>query len=90
MSFVRDPFFWALISMFGLVRNPIYLGEILWCLGWAIMFRSIIGGALVPLWWAGFLFHIAVEEESLEGELGQPYLDYKARVRVRIIPGLPV
>jgi protein-S-isoprenylcysteine O-methyltransferase Ste14 len=77
-------------GFYGIVRNPIYLGELLWCLGWAIMFRSIIGVALVPLWWAGLLFHIIIEEESLERELGRLYLEYKARVRGRIIPGLPI
>jgi protein-S-isoprenylcysteine O-methyltransferase Ste14 len=54
------------------------------------MFRSIIGVALIPLWWAGFLFVILVEEKSLERTLGQPYLDYKGRVKGRIIPGLPI
>jgi protein-S-isoprenylcysteine O-methyltransferase Ste14 len=77
-------------GFYGIVRNPIYFGELLWCLGWAIMFRSIIGVALVPLWWAGLQFHIIIEEESLERELGQSYLEYKARVRGRIIPGLPI
>jgi hypothetical protein len=59
-------------------------------LGFAIMFRSIIGVALVPAWWAGFLFIVLAEEESLERTLGQPYLDYKQRVKGRIIPGLPI
>ena len=77
-------------GFYGIVRNPIYLGEVLWCLGWAIMFRSLIGVALVPLWWAGLLFHTIIEEESLELALGRPYLAYKQQVRGRIIPGLPV
>jgi protein-S-isoprenylcysteine O-methyltransferase Ste14 len=77
-------------GFYRIVRHPIYLGEILWCLGWAIMFRSIIGVALVPLWWAGLLFHVLVEEESLERELGQTYSEYKRRVRGRIVPGLPI
>jgi protein-S-isoprenylcysteine O-methyltransferase Ste14 len=74
----------------GIVRNPIYLGEVLWCLGWAILFRSTIGVCLVPLWWAGLLFLIIIEEESLERELGQAYLEYKHRVQGRIIPGLSI
>ena len=77
-------------GFYGMVRNPIYLGELLWCLGWAIIHRSVIGVALVPLWWAGFLILIIIEEECLERALGQTYLQYKARVRGRIIPGLPV
>jgi protein-S-isoprenylcysteine O-methyltransferase Ste14 len=54
------------------------------------MFRSVIGVALVPLWWAGLLFLIVIEEETLERELGEAYLEYKQQVRGRIIPGLPV
>jgi len=54
------------------------------------MFRSSIGVALVPLWWAGLLVHIMIEEESLERELGRPYLEYKRRVRGRMLPGLPI
>lgn len=77
-------------GFYGIVRNPIYLGEILWYLGWAIMFRSIIGVALVPVWWLGLLLHTLVEEEMLKRALGQPYVDYTRKVRGRIIPGLPI
>ena len=72
------------------VRNPIYLGELLLCLGWAMICRSVIGVALVPLWWLGLLILIIIEEESLEHEFGAPYVAYKQRVRGRILPGLPV
>lgn len=77
-------------GFYGIVRNPIYLGEILWCLGWAIMFRSIIGAALVPVWWVSLLLHTLVEEEMLKRALGQSYVNYKKKVRGRIIPGLPI
>jgi len=77
-------------GLYGIVRNPSYLGEVLWPLGLAIMFRSTIGIALTPLWWVGLLCLIIIEEQSLERELGQPYLEYKEKVRGRIIPGLPI
>ena len=76
-------------GFYGIVRNPIYTGELLWCLGLAIMFKSIIGVALIPIWWLAFLFHIAKEEECLERELGELFKTYKKQVRSRIIPGLP-
>jgi len=77
-------------GFYQFVRNPVYLGELLWCLGWAIIHRSTIGVALVPLWWVSLLILIFIEEESLERALGQAYLEYKERIRGRIIPGLPI
>lgn len=77
-------------GFYAIVRNPIYLGEVLWCLGWAIMFRSIIGVALVPFWWAGLLCLVLIEEKSLERELRNEYREYKRKVKGRIIPGLPI
>lgn len=80
----------ATTGFYAIVRNPIYLGEVLWFCGWAIMFRSVIGLALVPLWWVALLLHTFVEEDALERALGEKYLDYKKKVRGRIIPGLPI
>lgn len=77
-------------GVYAIVRNPIYLADILFTLGFAVMFRSIIGIALVPIWWLAFLSLVLVEEASLERALGQRYLDYKARVKGRILPGLPI
>ncbi|HUV15874.1 MAG TPA: methyltransferase [Pelolinea sp.] len=77
-------------GIYSIVRNPIYLADILFSLGFAVIFRSIIGIALVPIWWVAFLSLVLVEETSLERALGQLYLDYKQRVKGRIIPGLPV
>lgn len=76
-------------GFYNIVRNPIYTGELLWCLGLGIFFRSTIGVALVPIWWLAFLFHIAKEEECLERELGDIYLSYKKQVKGRIIPRFP-
>ena len=77
-------------NFYKYTRNPIYLGEILWCLGWSIIHGSIIGVALVPAWWSGFLFLILIEEESLERAIGTKYLDYKKKVKGRIFPGIPI
>jgi protein-S-isoprenylcysteine O-methyltransferase Ste14 len=77
-------------GIYGVVRNPIYLADILFTLGFAVMFRSIIGVALVPVWWAAFLALVLVEETSLERTLGQRYLNYKQQVKGRIIPRLPI
>jgi protein-S-isoprenylcysteine O-methyltransferase Ste14 len=77
-------------GLYGIVRNPIYTGELLWSLGLAIYFRSVIGVVLIPVWWIALLFHIAKEEESLERELGEVFHQYRKKVKGRIIPGLPI
>lgn len=77
-------------GLYGLVRNPIYLGELLWSCGWAMMFRSMTGIGLVAVWWASLWLLTLIEEERLELALGQPYQEYRRRVRGRIIPGLPL
>ncbi|MCJ7824619.1 MAG: hypothetical protein MUP44_06950 [Anaerolineales bacterium] len=77
-------------GIYGVVRNPIYLADLLFTLGFAIMFRSVVGIALIPIWWAAYLCLVLVEEASLERALGQLYLDYRHRVKGRIIPGLPI
>ncbi len=77
-------------GIYRVVRNPIYLADLLFSLGFAIMFRSVVGVILIPIWWAAFLSLVLVEEASLERALGQTYLDYKQQVKGRIIPGLPI
>ena len=77
-------------GIYRVVRNPIYLTDLLFSLGFAIMFGSSIGVALILIWWAAFLAIVLVEETSLERALGQRYLDYKQQVKGRIIPGLPI
>jgi NTE family protein len=73
-------------GLYSIVRHPAYLGEILLSFSISLLFRSIIGVLLVPIWWAAFVLHIIHEEERLELELGPYYLEYKAHVRGRIIP----
>ncbi len=77
-------------GIYRAVRNPIYLADVLFSLGFAIMFRSVVGLILIPIWWGAYLSLVLVEELSLERALGQLYLDYKRRVKGRIIPGLPI
>jgi protein-S-isoprenylcysteine O-methyltransferase Ste14 len=76
-------------GFYGFVRNPIFLGELLWCFGWSMVHGSIIGIVLILFWWAGLLVVVLLEEERLEKALGREYLEYKAKVKGRIIPGLP-
>ena len=77
-------------GIYGFVRHPGYLGNVLLGLGWALIFRSTIGVALTAVWWLAFVLHAMIEEASLERTHGTAYLNYRARVRGRLLPGLPV
>ena len=77
-------------GMYSLVRNPIYLGEVMWTFGWSFATGSVIGILLVPFWWGGMLLLIMLEEDDLERTHGDHYLEYKERVGGRMIPGLPI
>jgi protein-S-isoprenylcysteine O-methyltransferase Ste14 len=75
-------------GLYALVRHPLMLCDVFWPLGWSLIFGSIIGMALTPVWllmvWA--LTH--VEGEALVREYGVIYRTYQARVP-RLFPRLP-
>ncbi len=73
-------------GLFGFVRHPFYLGELLLSFSLAMLFGSTIGLFMVPIWWASLTLHIIHEEESIEQDLGPFYLEYKSRVKGRFIP----
>lgn len=77
-------------GVYGLVRHPGYLGSMLLGLGWSVVFGSMIGVALTPVWWLASVVHALIEEASLERTYGSAYAEYKARVRGRLFPGLPI
>lgn len=73
-------------GVYGIVRHPMYLGDVLWALGWSIIFNALYALALTPLWF--FLrYSIAVlEEEKLIEKYGENYKAYMQRVPKMIIP----
>jgi len=67
---------------YRLSRNPIYLADMAILAGWCLALGTWLGLVmLVPLWAALTWLFILPEEARLEAHLGQPYRDYKARVR---------
>ena len=69
-------------GIYGLTRNPMYLGFLLALLGWAMALGH--GLALLPV--AGFVawmtrFQIVPEERALREKFGEGYEDYLRRVR---------
>ncbi len=75
-------------GIYSIVRHPIYLSEVLWPVGWSLMWGSVYGLVLTPVWWLMFLFHAIAEEDQLEHVVGSDYTKYKERVRSRILPGV--
>ena len=71
-------------GVYGIVRHPMYLGDVLWALGWSIIFNALYALALIPLWF--FLrYSISVlEEEKLIEKYGEIYRVYMQKVRKRI------
>lgn len=72
---------------YAYLRNPMYLGHLIFMLGLAITFWSWLALALL-LFHAGW-FHVRVlrDEARLELRFGESYREYKKRVK-RWIPGL--
>lgn len=73
-------------GIYKIVRHPFYTGEILISFSLSLMFGSYVGLFFIPIWWSGLSLHAINEEEFLENEFGPLYLEYKSRVRGRIIP----
>jgi hypothetical protein len=63
------------------VRNPMYLGHLIFMLGLAVTFTSWPAVALLlfHLYW--FDKRVRMDEAHLEARFGAPYADYKKRVR---------
>jgi protein-S-isoprenylcysteine O-methyltransferase Ste14 len=69
------------------VRNPMYLGHLIFLAGLAVGLRSWIGLAILAfhaLWFQG---RVREDERHLEALFGPPYREYCARVK-RWIPGV--
>jgi protein-S-isoprenylcysteine O-methyltransferase Ste14 len=69
-------------GIYGVTRNPMYLGFLLILLGWAAWLSNVL--ALLPI--AGFVIYMTVfqirpEERALDSLFGQEFAAYKGRVR---------
>src|SRR5258708_32055779 len=75
----RGPYRW--------VRNPMYLGHLIFFAGLALALRSWLGAALFALHAVWFHRRVRDDEARLEQLFGDPYRDYCRRVK-RWIPGV--
>jgi len=74
-------------GIYGVIRNPSYLGMIINALGWALAFRSGVGVLLAALILPPLLARINAEEALLRSHFGAEYDAYCARTW-RLIPGI--
>lgn len=74
-------------GVYGVVRNPSYLGLLINSLGWALTFRSGVGVLLTALLIPPLLARIHSEERLLREHFGAEYEAYCVRTR-RLIPGI--
>jgi len=74
-------------GVYGVIRNPSYLGLLVNSLGWALAFRSGVGVLLTALIIPPLVARIRAEETLLRSEFGGEYDAYRARTW-RLIPGI--
>ena len=65
---------------YSVVRHPLMLCDVFWPLGLSLIFGSIIGVPLTPLWLLVVWVLTQVEEESLVREYGEADRDFRSRV----------
>jgi protein-S-isoprenylcysteine O-methyltransferase Ste14 len=75
-------------GLYSIVRHPLMHCDIFWPLGWSLIFGSVIGILLTPLWFIVIWVLTHVEEESLILEYGDAYRKLQARVP-RLFPRIP-
>jgi protein-S-isoprenylcysteine O-methyltransferase Ste14 len=74
-------------GIYGVIRNPSYLGFLIGSLGWALAFRSILGVLLTALLIPPLLARINAEERLLRSHFGDEYDAYCRRTS-RLLPGI--
>jgi protein-S-isoprenylcysteine O-methyltransferase Ste14 len=72
---------------YALVRNPMYLGHLIFMAGLALTFRSLAALALLAVHVVWFQRRVLQDEAHLQARFGADYADYRWRVK-RWIPGL--
>lgn len=72
----------VITGVYRMTRNPMYLGMVLVLLGVALLLGTVATLFPIPLFaWQIQRKFVLPEEAFLEGLFGQPYREYKSRVR---------
>jgi protein-S-isoprenylcysteine O-methyltransferase Ste14 len=75
-------------GLYSVVRHPLMVCDIFWPLGWSLIFGSVIGILLTPVWFAVIWIGTHLEEEALVREYGDAYRQFQSRVP-RLLPRIP-
>ncbi len=70
---------------YGVVRHPLYLGEILRNLGVPLLFKSLYGGLFILVGIILLCVRIEIEEKMLITRFGQEYITYRNKTK-KLIP----
>lgn len=74
-------------GIYGVIRNPSYLGMLITSLGWVLAFRSGVGVLLVATLLVPLVARIRAEERLLREHFGTEYDAYCKRTW-RLVPGI--
>ena len=74
-------------GIYRYVRNPSYLGLLVASLGWALVFRSVVGMLIACLLLVPLVARMRAEERLLAEHFGPEYERYRARTW-RLLPGV--
>lgn len=74
-------------GIYGVIRNPSYLGLLIGLVGWALAFRSIVGLLVAAATIPPLVARMNAEEALLASHFGAAYEAYRARTK-RLVPGL--
>jgi len=68
-------------GVFGISRNPMYLGMFLILLGEALLLGSLISFILPIIFLIGTNCELPTDEKKLEKQFGRKYCEYKKKIR---------
>ena len=69
-------------GLYRLTRNPMYLGDLVILIGWAVLLSNAVSFLLLPVFVLYInRFQIRPEEKALAGIFGAGYAAYRSRVR---------
>ena len=66
-------------GLFSKIRHPMYVGFILWILGWAIYHGAVISLFVGLVAIVNILYWKRLEEGEMESKYGETYLEYRKR-----------